>query len=471
MAISLRPYQAVAIHNPFEHFAFFGGVAIGKSFSGVQFSLECMEQRPDLMGLIGANNHDQLSQVSIREFIYWLDDLGYDYEIDARPGISAKKFKTYKNILSVRTKKNPKLWTHAFTRIMSAPNPLRGIEFAWYWLDETRDTPDNTHDVVLSRLREDPHWRRGLVTSTPNGEDWCWRRFVQQRRIGQRLYGSMHIPTKMAVGPGMLSQEYYDMLRSSYTELMAMQELDALHVNVRGGRAYYSFGPWNELIAAPWGEVTPCRSRPLIIGCDFNFAPSPCVWMVGQIGPDLYGDRGEYFGRHIHWFGEISGTEKSTPEMTQMLLNQYPGFFYRIFGDSSGLRGTTSNAGRHDYAQIGEVMYSANANFTIDAEQSNPQIKDRVENMNRLARNAMGETFMTYNPYRCPLFHSDVKMVGWKPTIHMGRAKLDNAGNMQLTHATDGGGYAVFKLFPPNYRTFVGGTLHNELVAEATSAL
>lgn len=455
MATDLKDFQGAAIYSPYEHFCFWGGIAVGKTFTGAHHSLRCMEMAPELTGLIGANNHDQLSQATLRELIYWMDEYGYDYEIDSKPAGIPKKFKTYKNILSVRTKKNPKIWTHAFTRIMSAANPLRGIEFSWYWLDETRDTPENTHDVVLSRLRESKTFRRGLITSTTNGEDWSFKRFALAK-AGQRLYGSQHIPTIRGVEKGYLAQSFYDMLRGTYSELMALQELDAQHVNVRGGRAYYSFGPWNEWLTAPWGDLRPDRNRPLIVGCDFNFAPSPCVWMVGQIGPALYGPKGQFWGNCIHWFGEISGNEKSTKEMTAMLLNQYPGFFYRVFGDSSGKKGTTSNAGQHDYAQIGEVMYAASANFTIDAEQSNPHIKDRVENMNRLGRNAMGEVRMTYSQHTCPLFHSDLKMVGWKQTLQMGRGKLDNGGNLQLTHATDGGGYAVYKLFPPAYQTFVG---------------
>lgn len=469
-ATNLSPYQAVAIYRPQEHFAFWGGVAVGKTFTGAHFAIDCMEREPELMGLIGANNHDQLSQATMRELIYWLDEYGYDYEIDSKPFGVAKKFKTYKNIMSIRTKKNPRLWTHAFTRIMSAPNPLRGIEFSWYWLDETRDTPENTHDVVLSRMRESKTFRRGLITSTTNGEDWAWKRFGLARP-GQRLYGSQHVPTYAAVQRGILSEAYYQMLRATYSELMALQELDAQHVNVRGGRAYYSFGPWNEWIAAPWGDAVPSKERPLIVGCDFNFAPSPCVWMIGQLGPDLYGPKGQYWGNTIHWFGEISGNEKSTPEMTGMLLGQWPDFFYRIFGDSYGKKGTTSNAGRHDYAQIAEVMYSAGAAFTIDVEQSNPHVKDRVENMNRLARNALGEVRQTYNPYTCPLFHSDVKMTGWKQTIQMGRGKLDNGGNLNLTHATDGGGYALFKLFPPNYRTFVGSTFGDPLLQDMVGSI
>jgi hypothetical protein len=466
----LKDYQAAAIYRPHEHFAFYGGVAVGKTFTGAHFSIDCMEREPDLMGLIGANNHDQLSQATMRELIYWLDEYGYDYVIDQRPPGQEKRFKTYKNIMSVRTKRKPKIWTSIFTRIMSAPNPLRGIEFSWYWLDETRDTPENTHDVVLSRMRESKTFRRGLITTTTNGEDWSFKRFGQAKP-GQRLYGAQHVPTYAAVEKGTLSQDFYNMLRSSYTELLAQQELDALHVNIRGGRAYYAYSQLNESFVAPWGDVAPDRNRPLIVGCDFNFAPAPCVWMVGQLGPELYSPGGIFYGQCIHWFSEISATEVSTVEMAHKLINEYPGFFYRVFGDSSGMRGTTSNAGRHDYAQISETLYAARASFTIDAEQVNPQIKDRVENMNRLGKNALGEVRQTYNPSRCPLFHSDMKQVGWKPTMQNGRAKLDDGGNKQLTHASDGAGYAVYKLFPPAYSTFAGGTMSNDLVRSLSNAV
>ena len=422
-----------------------------------------MEMWPELTGMIGANNHDQLSQVSMREMIYWMDEYGYEYEIDARPPLQPKKFKSYKNILSVRTKKNPKIWTHAITRIMSAPNPLRGTEFTWYWMDETRDTPENTHDVILSRMRES-RFRRGLITSTTNAEDWCYKRFVNCRR-GQRLYGSMHVPTIESVKRGIITDEYYQTLRSTYSELMAMQELDALHVNVRGGRAYYSFGPWNEAYKAPWGSRYPDkRAGPLIVGCDFNYAPAPCVWIVGQIGgPD---------GKHIHWFGEISMTEASTEAMTMRLIDRYGlDFHYRIFGDSSGKRGTTSNAGRHDYAQMQEVMFRAGAQFTIDADQANPRVKFRVENMNRLAKNALGKTHMTYDPNQCPHFHSDIKVVGWKNLPFTRTERLDNMGDINRTHASDAAGYACFKLFPPAYHAFMPTSMPSPLVTETGESI
>ena len=454
--VKLAPWQVAALAQNFEHFYMAGGVATGKTFTGSQFSIDNIEKGKGLTGLIGANTYDQLSQATLREFFYWLDDNKYDYVVDQRPPPSwgaRREFKTYKNVITVR----PKTWkgnVPILTRVMAKGDALRGVEFSWYWLDETRDTPQNTHDVVISRMRESITYRRGIITSTPNGEDWAYKRFVSGARKGQRLYGSMHVKTEESVKAGIISQGYYDAMRATYSELMALQELDALHLNVRGGRAYYAFGPHNRSSLAPWGDQYPNPDRPLVVGCDFNYSPAPCVWMIGQQGPELYGPDGTLWSEHIHWFGEISMAESSTPQMTTGLITRYPGFFYRIFGDSYGNRGTTSNAGYHDYAQMNQVLADNGCVFTIDVDQSNPHVKDRVENMNRLARNSLGQVRMTYNPSTCPLFDRDVKMVGWRLTNTLtGRGKLDDGGDKQLTHGTDGAGYAVWKLFPPTIRT------------------
>lgn len=450
--IELAPWQAVTLRQPFENFCMFGGVATGKTFTGSHFALDCIEQWPGYTGLIGSNTYDQLSQATLREFLYWLDFYEYDYVVDQRPPLSwnaRRAFKTYKNVMSIRPKETPDAVNHVFTRVMARSNPLRGIEFTWYWLDETRDTPQDTHDVVLSRLREQPGARRGLITSTTNAEDWAYQRFVLNARPGQHMYGSLHVPTSESVKYNIVSPEYYNTLRATYTELMAMQELDALHVNVLGGRAYYSTSQANRSMRAPWGDLRPNPDRPLIVGCDFNYTPSPCVWVVGQLGPDQWSE-------HIHWFGEISQVEASTPQMTRMLVGRYPNFTYRIYGDSSGTRGTTSNAGRNDYLQIGQTLQELGQVFTISSDQANPHVKDRIENVNRLAKNAMGEVRMTLNPATCPLLDSDFKLVGWKKMVAQGRAKLDDGGNKNLTHASDAAGYAMWKVLPLRKRGAVG---------------
>lgn len=444
---NLAPWQAAAIYSPFVHTALFGGVGVGKSYSGAHFDIHHFKNHPDKMGFIGANSYDQLSQATLKELFYWLDEYRLPYVYNCRPprrwGVE-RPFPAYKNILSVKVGSKV---AHAFTRVLSDPDALRGIEFSWYHLDETRDTPANAHDVILSRMRE-TRYVKGLITSTTNGEDWGYNRFAKARK-GQRLYGAMHVKTIDAVKYGILTQDYYDSLLHSYSELMIAQELDALHVNVFGGRAYYAASGTNSKRISPWGDAVPNRDRPLILGCDFNFDPAPHVWMVGQIGPPLHGPNGEYFGDSIHWFNEISGNRISTVDMTLKLINRFPGFHYRVFGDRSGARATTSNAGKPDYDQMGMVFGDNGCSYSIDSDQgNNPLVRNRVENMNRMFKDGTGTVRQTYDPHHCPHFDSDVKLVGWKTNTMKGQGKLDNGGNLKLTHASDGGGYAIWKLFP-----------------------
>lgn len=448
---NLAPYQAAALYSPFEHTCFYGGIATGKSFTGAQFDIRMLSNYPDLTGFIGANTYDQLNQATLRELFVWLDNYRIPYVINQIPPKNwgaAKKFPNYRNILSCRIGSKV---AHAFTRVLSDADALRGIQFSWYHLDETRDTPQDSHDVILSRMRES-RLKRGLITSTTNGEDWSFQRFAKAKR-GQHLYGCMHVQTIESVKLGIIQPEFYNLLLSTYSELMIGQELNALHLNVYGGKAYYAAGQHNCSRISPWGDRYPSKERPVIVGCDFNFDPAPHIWMIGQVGPPLYSKSGLYYGDCLHWFSEISHSRASTPFMAQQLVNRYPDSTFRIFGDRSGIRGTTSNAGKPDYDQIAEVLSDNNAVFTIDTDQgSNPLVRNRVENMNRMFKNGLGEIHQTYNPETCPHFDSDLKLVGWKMHTMTGKGKLDSGGNVKLTHASDGAGYAVWKLFPPSKR-------------------
>lgn len=462
--IRLTPWQACAMFTPITHFAFYGGVATGKTYTGSQFAIQHFTEKPGLTGFIGANTYDQLSQATLRELLYWLDHYKIEHCLDRIPPTEwgqRKEFKSYKNVLSVRYNG---VVTSAFTRVLSDPNAVRGIEFSWYWCDETRDTPENTHDVILSRMRESDYMR-GLITSTTFGEDWSYKRFV--RNGDGKIFGSMHVETQDAVKAGIINSDYYEGLLRAYSPLMAEQELFAKHVNVLGGRAYYTANESNKMRIAPWGDRYPSLDRPLIVGCDFNFQPAPHIWSIGQMGPALHGPNGEWWPRHIHWFREIARSEASSRDMTRVLVNQFPEFFYRIFGDATGNRGTTSNAGATDYNQIADELSIYGANFSIDTDQANPIVRDRVENMCALFCNALGERRQTYDPDGCPNFDGDVRVVGWKKeSANKGRGRLHDGGDRQRTHATDGAGYAVWKLFPPVRRASILEPVPSPLLAE-----
>jgi hypothetical protein len=157
--------------------------------------------------------------------------------------------------------------------------------------------------------------------------------------------------------------------------------------------------------------------------------------------------------KKIHWFKEVSGNRMSTVSMTLKLIGLFPGFHYRVFGDRSGARATTSNAGKPDYDQMAMTFREHACSFTIDQDQgNNPLVRNRVENMNRMFKNGLGEMNQTYDPEGCPYLHGDLKIVGWKQNVNKGQGKLDSCGDMNRTHASDAAGYAVWKLFPPGSR-------------------
>jgi hypothetical protein len=434
----------------------------GKTFIGAHWAIMNIKRWPHLSGFIGANTYDQLAQVALAELMYWLEHYDLPFVQDRKPpkewgDKGRRQRKRYHNILSVLVDG----WIVTIhTRVMSGANKLRGMEFSWAWIDELRDTKEEAYDEVLKRQRESDIMRT-FVTTTTNGDSWDKKRFVD--RADGNLYGSMHVPISLAVAAGVRTKAYEDRLRASMSPMMAAQELDALHVNALQGRAYYSATAKNARRIAPWGAAHPDPMYPLVIGCDFNFSPAPCVWIVGQIGPVIQrGDTILDFSRHIHWFGEIALTEQGTPDMTYTLLSRYPGFYYRIYGDASGNRGTTSNAGETDYNQISQVLSDNGAQFEIDVDQANPLVKNRVENMNSKFCNALGQIRQTYNPDTCPMLHSDINNVGWKLTIRQGQGKLDDGGDHNRTHATDAAGYAVWKLLPPGRRLSIVPTVPSQ---------
>lgn len=427
----------------------------GKTTTGAHFAIKYVLEKPEVPQFIGANSYDQLSTATLKELFYWLDHYGFEYVCDRRPPIhwQAMVLKTYKNTVHIRNPYTGKGVT-IFTRVLSDPNNIRGMEFGVFWLDELRDVEEYAFQMVIGRMRG-YDFAKGLCTTTTNGESWDYNLFVLRGNKDDKIYGSMHVETIEAVKRGTLTQFYYDSLLRSYSPIMAEQELFAKHVNISGGRAYYAASSKNKMRVSPWGDEVPDTRRNLIIGCDFNFQPAPCVWIVGQVGP------GDYYDK-IHWFGEISATETSTEQMTLKLLNQFPGFFYEIYGDASGMRGTTSNAGQTDFDIIGITLSNYGALYTIDVDQANPRVKDRIENMNGLLLNAFNEVRMTYNPDTCPLFDGDMKIVGWrKPAQASWQGKLDDMGDKQRTHSSDGAGYAAWKKFPPGKQRSIIQSLHS----------
>lgn len=454
----LPDYQAAALLQDFIHFAFVGGIASGKTFIGSHWVIKMLWDNPGKTGFIGANTYDQLSGATLQELFSWFNEYNIDYVIDRMPPKewrAARRFKSYQNIISVRYYVNKKqVISYIHTRVMSGANNLRGITITWAWMDELAFAPINAHNVVLSRLRETKGYFRTLATTTTNGENWFYERYVKNP---SPIYRTMHVETYRSVEAGIITQEFYDSLLSSYSKNLADQELFARYVNALEGRAYYSQSKKNQSSVFPWsGSIYPDPDLPIEVGCDFNYSPAPMCWTLSQKSP---------CGKFLHTFREYSQVECSTETMAERLAQDYGDFFIRIYGDASGARGTTG-AGDTDYNIIADTLSDFGVTFSINTTLANPKVRDRVENTNRMLCDASGQVSYTYNPDSCPLLDADFRGVGWTQ-----KGKLTGNGNVLLTHSSDSLGYKIWKLFPPLQRTTAISRVASQNIKDISSAV
>ena len=449
--INLLPWQTAAIWAPFTHTAFFGGVSTGKTYTGAHFAIYNIETRPDCTGFIGANTYDQLSQATLRELLYWLDEYGYDWVIDKRPPAAwtaQRRFKKYSNVLSVLVPtENGPVVCYVITRVLGQGNPLRGIEFSWYWIDETRDTPKNTHDIILSRMREGGPigYRRGLVTTTTNGEDWTHARFV----LGSdgKRYGSLHVATEKSVKAGIVSSDFYEDMLASYDDMVARQELFAEHVNTAGMPAYRAYSEANERTSSPFSNDGAVFSPylPVVVGLDFNV--NPMCWTIGQ-----------YNARRAYWFDELNIPNTNTQECAPILVEKLLAIgipktklHVILIGDATG-KSRNTKATESDYMIIGMALDLAGITWENQTPASNPPVKQRVNNFNAHCKAADGTVRLWLHPDRCPNLRRDCLN-----TVFKADGVLDQVHDKSLTHATDGVGYVLEVLDPIRADGHVGG--------------
>lgn len=222
------------------------------------------------------------------------------------------------------------------------------------------------------------------------------------------------------------------------------QEIMAEFRDLKAGRAYVNYGQHNQLMSSPFcrdgGLVNPYL--PIIVSPDFNL--NPMSWGLGQQkGEDFY-----YFD-HIHL--PSSHTPEASKELVhrllilkgQNLMRSTPQII--ICGDATSKAGQRAAAGKSDYDIMLQELKTAGFSFSNRTPESNPTVKDRVNNFNAKLRAADGRVHFWLHPVNCAPLHKDLQRVVWKQGVTF---TLDQTTDPSLTHASDGPGYTVSALSP-----------------------
>lgn len=163
----LRPFRE---QEPFlradkKYYGYISGVGAGKTFAGIlRTALNMHQWNPGEMGAIVAPTTTMIKDVIVPEMrnVGLLDHWEYKSAHTDEPGIHAPN--------------------GSRALILSADNRrtierLRGLNLAWWWLDEGSSVEHRAYDILTQRLRVG-NYRNGYITTTPKGMNYVYDIFV-----------------------------------------------------------------------------------------------------------------------------------------------------------------------------------------------------------------------------------------------------------------------------------------------------
>ncbi len=154
-------------------FAFYvGGIGAGKTFAGALRALLHAQSLPGSLGLIGAPTERMLRDAAARAFFSLLP-----------PDLLARYHRTDGRLTLANG-------AEILLRSLDQPDRVRGLNLAWFWLDEAPWAGHYAWRLLTGRLRQsdvDPARLAGWATGTPRGRDGYARDFELAPRPGHAL--------------------------------------------------------------------------------------------------------------------------------------------------------------------------------------------------------------------------------------------------------------------------------------------
>ena len=182
MAITLSKPQMKFLRDPNPLSIALTGRGGGKSFVGSVWTMQQAINYPNTMGFVAASNTTQLNTVAVKQLTSLLDECGIEWVRGEEPKWYNSKFTNHTNVLSICN--GAQILLRSFYETGGAADRnIRGLNLGYAWLDESRELTSEVFDVILACLRDPKGPCHMRLTSTPNGKDWQWRRFLSEDKL------------------------------------------------------------------------------------------------------------------------------------------------------------------------------------------------------------------------------------------------------------------------------------------------
>lgn len=372
--LKLNKPQFEFISHPKKFSAFVGGYRSGKTFVG------CVRL------CINALEHPGIPQGYFAPTYPQIADIFYD----TIPGV-AEAFGLFADIVAsnkrvhLRDSKGRCLST-IVCKSMEHPHRIVGFNIAHALVDEIDCMPIKKADSAWKKIiaRMSTVWpgrdeNTIDVTTTPEGFNWVYRKFVKELAANpaQRpLYGIVHASTRQNAKN--LPKDYIPSLRESYPANLVDAYIDGQFVNLVSGSVYPNF-----CRRLNHTDETIRPGEELHVGMDFNInRMAACVFVIRDGEPRQLDELTSLF---------------DTPAMIAALLERFPGHKITVYPDASGKNRKSVNGSESDHSLLKQ------AGFTVRVNPANPMVRDRVLAVNAMFLNGEGVRRLKVNTDKCPV--------------------------------------------------------------------
>lgn len=445
----IKHQQAFIRNTTTRYIGLVGGYGSGKTEAFCYKAIQLAYLNKGHQGLLCEPTYTMLEDVLVPKFRDIMDGLGIPYTYKRTPYPTfVLHFQGGDSKILLRSAEN-------FDKLV-------GLNLAWFGVDEI-DTCFNRKKneihkmwkVLISRLRSDCDTPQGFMCSTPEGFNFLYDFFVLQPAAalekGSPLTDRAMIKAR-TVDNQYLPADYINDLMTQYPPNLLRAYLEGEFVNLNTTTVYDSFNRVENHFDLTLEEFEDAMGRgiylpdvpasvnmeelhqmhsiaqhqaqhrrtPLHIGMDFNIGKCAAIVHVEDgIGPIA--------------IDEIHGI-KNTEEMIAEIKRRYPGRHITMYPDSSGASGKT-NSSQTDIALL------KGAGFAVAYNSKNPPVVDRINTMNAMFCNGLGERRYRVNVNTCPNYCRTLEQQSYKADGTPDKAH-------DADHPNDAAGYYIWKKWP-----------------------
>jgi len=419
VALNIPQAQFIASKKPFRGFC--GGYRSGKTFIG------CVRLWMNALG------YPAIKQAYFAPTYPHIRDIFYDTIAEVAEHLSGEwgvnltvDINQSKHLVTLFC--NGATYSTVKCKSMSKPYSIIGFDISHALVDEIDCMKKKDADAAwkkiiarMSSVRSDYPINTVDFTTTPEGFNWMYDFFVRQLREdpAKALYYEL-IKASTLQNAKNLPDDYIDKLYSTYPDHLVDAYVNGEFVNLESGQVYRSYSKQNEST-----EIMLDSDRDLIIGMDFNVQKmAACVFVRRFVN-------GVEQWHCVNEFRDLYDTQ----DMIDALNASYPTKKITVYPDASG-KNRKSNG-----ADVTDIKLLRDAGFKVKAKEANPRVKSRVNAVNVMFCNSVGERRLFVNPSTCPKTHEDLQQ-----QVYNDRGEPDKASGND--HGNDAFGYPVAYEFP-----------------------